>query len=57
MQRIALFTMCILTLATLSACGVKPGAVEGADDHPRTYPEVRTNPAPGGGIGATAPRP
>lgn len=40
----------------LSACGVKPNNVDGAEGHPRTYPDVRTDPLPHGGPGATIRR-
>ena len=44
----------LAALGTLSACGVKPGSVEGSGDHPRTYPDVRHDPLPphGGHAGA-----
>ena len=42
-----------LSCGLLSACGVKPGGVDapnGAenDNFPRTYPDIETDPPPGG---------
>lgn len=37
----------------LSACGVKPGDVEGKGSHPRTYPDIHMDPLPHGGPAAT----
>ena len=48
------YTVLMLAALTMvSACGVKPGDVEGADTHPRTYPDVRHDPLPNGGPAAT----
>lgn len=46
----------LASLSLLAACGVKPKNVDGADGHPRTYPDVKTNPLPHGGPTATIQR-
>lgn len=43
------YTFLLLTaLSLLGACGVKPGDVEGSENHPRTYPDIRHDPLPPG---------
>ncbi len=37
----------------LGGCGVKPDNIKGDPAHPATYPDVRTDPIPGGGVGST----
>ena len=46
-KAVVLALMCL----SLASCGVKPGSVEspdGSDSFPRSYPDVRTHPMPGG---------
>lgn len=41
----------VLICLSLAACGVKPGSVEspdGSENFPRSYPDTRVNPMPGG---------
>ena len=45
-----------LSALVLASCGVKPGSVESGETHPRTYPNVQTDPLPNGGPGATVVR-
>lgn len=48
-------TLLILaSLSLLAACGVKPKEVDGAEGFPRTYPDIRTDPAPSGAGANTA---
>lgn len=48
--------MILIAASFLGACGIKPGSVEGKPGHPATYPDIRHDPAPNGGAGATLAR-
>lgn len=51
------YTVLLLaSLSLLAACGVKPKEVSGAEGHPREYPDLKTDPLPHGGPGATIAR-
>lgn len=36
----------LIVAGFLSACGIKPGSLEGDPGHPANYPDLRNDPAP-----------
>lgn len=53
MHRYYLLAIVLFFVLTASACGIKPGAVDSPsgqkpDTFPRTYPDLSTDPPPGG---------